>query len=106
MTEAVVVLITAASEEEGARIAEALVREHLAACVNRIAGIASCFFWEGKVQQASECLLVCKTTRAAFDGLAARVRKLHSYSVPEIIAMPVVAGLPGYLDWIKDSVGN
>ncbi|MDH4161484.1 MAG: divalent-cation tolerance protein CutA [Nitrospirota bacterium] len=103
MTDAVVVLITAGSEEEGAKIADALVAEHLAACVNLIPGIQSRFFWEGRVQQAAECLLICKTAASAVDRLIARIRELHSYSVPEVIAIPVIAGLPSYLTWVSES---
>lgn len=103
MTEVVVVLVTAGSAEEGTRIADTLVSEHLAACVNMIAGVRSCFFWEGRSQTATECLLICKTTRNVLERLIARVKELHSYTVPEVIALPVVAGLPAYLSWVGDS---
>ena len=103
MTEAVVVLVTVGSAEEGARIGDALVGEHLAACVNMISGVRSCFFWEGRCQTANECLLICKTTRDTLDLLIARVMELHSYTVPEVIALPVVAGLPAYLAWVGES---
>ncbi len=101
--EAVVVLVTTGSREEGIRIGDALVGEHLVACVNMIAGVRSCFFWEGKAQTADECLLICKTTRGAVQELIDRVKQLHSYEVPEVIALPVVAGLPAYLSWVSDS---
>ena len=103
MAEEIVILITAGSPEEGEKIAKALVAEHLAACVNTIPGVRSFFFWEGKVQDATEVLLVCKSTMALMETVIARVKTLHSYTVPEIIALPIVAGLPGYLAWIKDS---
>ena len=103
MTEAVVVLVTAGSVEEGTRIGDALVAEHLAACVNMISGVRSCFIWEGRSQTANECLLICKTTRDTLERLVTRVKELHSYTVPEVIALPVVAGLPAYLAWVGES---
>lgn len=99
----VVVLITAGSQEEAAGIAKALVDEHLVACVNILPGVRSFFFWEGATQDAAESLMVCKTSRQMMDRLVDRVRTLHSYSVPEIIALPVVAGLPAYLEWVSRS---
>lgn len=103
MTDIVVVLITASSPEEGQAIAKAIVDEHLAACVNVLTGVQSCFYWEGRTQQASECLLVCKARSALLDRLIDRVKELHSYTVPEIIALPVIGGLPAYLEWVRQS---
>ena len=104
MTDAIVVLVTAGSAEEGTRIGDTLVSEHLAACVNMISGVRSCFSWEGRNQTATECLLICKTTRGALDHFIARVKELHSYDVPEVIALPVIEGLPAYLQWVHSSV--
>jgi periplasmic divalent cation tolerance protein len=103
MAEEIVILITAASPEEGVKIAQTLVAEHLAACVNSIPGVRSFFIWEGKPQEAAEVLLVCKSRMALMEKVIERVRSLHSYTVPEIIALPIVAGLPGYLAWVNDS---
>jgi periplasmic divalent cation tolerance protein len=103
MAEAIVILITASSPEEGAKIAQTLVAEHLVACVNSIPGIRSFFFWEGKAQEAAEVLLVCKSRMALMAKVVERVKLLHSYTVPEIIALPIVAGSPDYLAWVKDS---
>lgn len=103
MAEEIVVLITAGSAAEAERIAQTLVDEHLVACVNVVPGVRSFFFWEGRAQAAEESLLVCKTRRPLLDGVIDRVRSLHSYMVPEIIALPVVAGLPAYLDWVGES---
>jgi len=103
MAEEIVILITASSPEEGEKIARALVAEHLVACVNCIPGVRSFFFWEGKPQEAAEVLLVCKSTIALMEKIIERVRSLHSYTVPEIIALPIVSGLPSYLSWINDS---
>ena len=103
MAEEIVILITAGSSEEGAKIAQTLVAEHLAACVNSISGVRSFFFWEGKAQDAVEVLLVCKSRMALMEKVIERVRSIHSYTVPEIIALPIMAGLPSYLAWVNDS---
>jgi periplasmic divalent cation tolerance protein len=103
MAEEIVILITAGSPEEGAKIARSLVAEHLVACVNCIPGVRSFFFWEGKAQETDEVLLVCKTRRELMEKVIERVKALHSYTVPEIIALPIVGGLPAYLAWVKDS---
>lgn len=101
--QAIVVLITVPSPDVGAKIARALVEERLAACVNLVPGITSTYRWEGEVQVETEALLVVKTGRGLFDALAVRVRSLHPYTVPEIIALPLVAGHQPYLAWIADS---
>ena len=99
--DAVVVYITASSRDEARALARALVEERLAACVNLLP-VESVYRWQGAVEEAAEVLLVVKTRRARLDALAARVRALHSYDVPEIIALPLVAGSPPYLQWIAD----
>ena len=103
MNEGIVVLITAGSDEEAARIAGALVDEHLAACVSTISGIQSVFFWEAKTQTARESLLICKSRAPLLGCIIRRVKALHSYSVPEIIALPLLGGSADYLAWIKES---
>jgi periplasmic divalent cation tolerance protein len=103
MAEEIVILITAGSPDEAATIARTLVDEHLAACVNIIHGVHSFFFWEGRTQDSVEALMICKSRMPLMDAVIARVRTLHSYAVPEIIALPVEAGLPSYLEWVKDS---
>jgi periplasmic divalent cation tolerance protein len=100
---AIIVLITVPTQDVGTAIAQALVEERLAACVNLVPGIMSTFRWEGKVQVDPEALLLVKTGGGLFEALAARVRSLHPYTVPEIIALPIVGGNPSYLSWIKDS---
>ena len=100
----IVVLITVPSPEAGERIARPLVEEHLAACVNLVPGVTSVFWWEGAVQTEAEALLIVKTRRHLFEALAARVRSLHPYTVPEIIAIPLAAGNQAYLDWVRDAV--
>jgi len=100
------VLVTVANIAEGERIAEALVGERLAACVNVVGPIRSIFAWEGSIQREEEHLLIIKTRVASLDAVDARVRALHSYSTPEIIALPIVAGSRPYLDWIASSVDS
>ena len=104
MPERVVVLMTAGSQEEADRIANALVAEMLAACVNVLPGVTSVYRWEGEVQRDQEWLLVAKSTREVLDDLVRRVQALHSYDLPEIIALPVVGGSEGYLRWIDGEV--
>ncbi len=101
MSEYIIVLITVSGEEEAANIATELVNAGLAACANIIRDVRSIYRWEGKTEDGSEVLMIVKTRSDLFEGLAAKVRQLHSYSVPEIIAVPVIKGLEDYLDWIK-----
>jgi periplasmic divalent cation tolerance protein len=96
----IVVLVTAGSADEGQRIAETLVREQLAACVNLVGPVLSVYHWDGQLQHDEERLLVIKTRASLFETLAARVRELCSYQTPEIIALPVVAGSQAYLRWL------
>lgn len=103
MADEIVILITAGSPEEASSIARALVDEHLAACVNVVPGVRSFFFWEGRTQDAAETLLIVKSRRPLLDDLVTRVKAVHSYSVPEIVALPIIAGLPDYLAWVNDS---
>jgi len=104
MNECIVVYVTAGSADEAERLAQALVGEKLAACVNRIKSIRSVYRWQGQVEQNDEELLIIKTRKEVFPALEMRVRALHSYSVPEIIAVPVVDGSAGYLSWLRDQV--
>ena len=99
-----VVLSTVASAEEGAAIARALVEERLAACVNLVRGVRSFFFWDGRLQEEDEVLLLVKTRRERYQELERRLRALHSYTVPEILALAVEAGSPAYTAWVRESV--
>jgi periplasmic divalent cation tolerance protein len=101
--EIVVVMITTGSEAEAERLGEALLGERLAACVNRIAGVKSRYWWQGAIEGADEWLLVAKTRRSLFPRLLAAVRAQHSYEVFEAIALPVVEGNPDYLRWVVES---
>jgi periplasmic divalent cation tolerance protein len=99
-TDVLIALCTCPDAAVGERIAEALVGEGLAACINTLPGITSVYLWEGKVQRDSEVLLLMKTTRARLAELTDRVRQLHPYELPEVIAVPVSGGLPDYLQWV------
>jgi periplasmic divalent cation tolerance protein len=103
MAEEIIVLITASSQDEAFRIGTALVDEHLVACVNIIPGVRSLFFWEGKTQDADETLLIGKSRQPLLEQLIARVKALHSYTVPEVIALPIVGGSEGYLQWLNQT---
>ncbi|MFB3819172.1 MAG: divalent-cation tolerance protein CutA [Candidatus Methylomirabilales bacterium] len=100
---AIVVLITCPSAAVGEKIGQALVEARLAACVNVVPRITSIYRWEGKVVRDREVLLLVKTRPARFAALRRHVVALHPYSVPEIIALPLRAGLPAYLDWIAQA---
>jgi periplasmic divalent cation tolerance protein len=104
MTTHLVVLITAGSAEEATAIARALVEERLAACTNVVPGIRSIYRWEGAVHDDPEVLLVVKTRANRFEALARRVEELHSYDVPEVIALPLMAGATRYLAWLDEAV--
>jgi periplasmic divalent cation tolerance protein len=105
MERAISVYIVAADMDEADRIAAALVAERLAACVNILGGIRSVYRWQSAVKRADEVAMIAKTTEALFDPLAARVRALHSYDTPAIVAWPIVAGDAAYLDWIGAETG-
>ena len=100
MTEYIIVLVTAPSEEEAALIGHALVGERLAGCVNIIRSVRSIYRWQGRVEDEQEVLLVVKTKRALFERLKERVTALHTYSVPEILALPLAGGSEAYLNWL------
>jgi periplasmic divalent cation tolerance protein len=98
-TDYIVVLVTA-PVDKGPDIARHVVDARLAACANIVPEVRSIYRWQGRIEDDRECLLVMKTERSAFDALAAAIRSVHPYSVPEIIAVPITAGSSSYLDWI------
>lgn len=105
MTDKIVVLVTCGSLKEGRRIARALVEARLAACVNVLrTPVESIYRWKGNVDAAKEFLLIVKTSRARFAALETAVKRLHSYDVPEVIALPIEKGSRGYLSWLAESV--
>lgn len=105
MNDVLVCLCTCPDRAAGQRIAEALVGEGLAACVNLLPGIHSVYRWHGAVEHADEVLLLVKTTRARMDAMQARLLELHPYELPELLAVECTGGLPAYLGWIVDNVG-
>ncbi|MFA5100742.1 MAG: divalent-cation tolerance protein CutA [Candidatus Omnitrophota bacterium] len=100
----IVILITAANKNEARRIAAALVERKLVACVNMIDRVSSLFWWKGKIDKAVEVLMAVKSTRVKLPRIITLVKSMHSYAVPEIIALPVVGGSSDYLDWIDESI--
>ena len=95
------VYVTAADADEARRIGLALVEENLAACVNILPGHTAIYRWEGKLEEGAECAFLAKTAAGRFEALRARVRALHSYDLPCIVAFPAEAGDPDFLDWVR-----
>jgi periplasmic divalent cation tolerance protein len=106
MTDKIVVLVTGSNSRECTRIARHLLKRRLIACANLVPQIRSLYTWEGKFADERECLMVLKSSREMFPELQAEIEKLHSYSVPEIVALPIVEGSANYLNWIAESVGR
>jgi periplasmic divalent cation tolerance protein len=105
MTDKIVVLVTCGSKKEARKIAQALVQRRLAACVQEIGvPVRSMYRWKGRVESANEVLLLIKTSRKRFSAVSTLVKKLHSYEVPEIIALNIAEGSREYLDWITSNV--
>jgi periplasmic divalent cation tolerance protein len=101
----IVVLITVSNEDEAVKIAKTLVDARLAGCVNIIKDIRSIYSWQGKIQDDPEVLMIVKTQKTLFDSLMKKVKELHSYTVPEIIALPIVDGSEDYLNWLRKVTG-
>jgi periplasmic divalent cation tolerance protein len=101
----VIVFITASKEEEAAKIAHALVEAKLAGCVNILKNIRSIYRWEDKIEDEKEVLMIAKTKQKLFSSLEKKVKELHRYTVPEIIAVPILEGSADYLAWLKDVTG-
>jgi len=102
MADFIVVLITAPNEEEAAKMANDLVASRLAACVNIIRNIRSIYRWQGKIEDEGEVLMLVKTRKEHFKDLEKRARELHPYTVPEIIALPILEGSSEYLQWLSE----
>ena len=101
-----VVFITTSSYEEARKIADALVDLKKAACVNIVPKVSSLFRWKGKIEDVEESLMVVKTRAELFPDIVNTVKSIHSYEVPEIIALPIVEGNPDYLSWLKEETGG
>ena len=106
MTDKIVVLSTCASEEEAGKLARALVEQRVAACVNVVPRVRSYYRWKGEVESGEEYLLIIKSSRGCMPSLLAAIEKEHSYEVPEVIALSVVDGAPGYLDWLQANLAD
>ncbi|HTY82512.1 MAG TPA: divalent-cation tolerance protein CutA [Dehalococcoidales bacterium] len=99
-----VVFVTARDAEEAEKISKALVKRRLAACVNTIPQVNTHFWWKDKLEHQKESFLIIKTKESLVPEIVKAVKKLHSYSVPEIIALPIIGGDEAYLDWIENEV--
>ncbi len=106
MTDKIIVFVTCESKQQGEAIAQTLVSEKLAACVNVLQGIRSCYVWEGKLTWSDEALLLIKTTRGRFDQMQDRIKSIHSYEVPEIVAVTIDDAFDKYIAWIDHCVGG
>lgn len=104
MTDKIVVFVTAGKMTEAKRMGRTLIEKRLAACVNIIPKITSLYVWKDAIQTDEECLLVIKTRRARFDELCRCVESLHSYKIPEVIALPIIEGAANYLNWLEQAV--
>jgi periplasmic divalent cation tolerance protein len=104
MSRYVVGLVTCSSPVEARKIAKAVLAKKLAACVNIVGGLESHYWWQGKLESARECLLLIKTTRARVRAVTSAVKAVHSYEIPEIVFVPIVAGERNYLKWLQGSV--
>ena len=104
MADKIIVFVTCESREQAETIARSVVSEKLAACVNVLPGVRSCYVWEEKLTWSDEILLIIKTTRFRFDQLQDRIKALHSYSVPEIVGVTIDAAFERYGEWIESSV--
>jgi len=100
----IVIFITSGSEEEAKKLARVLVEEKLAACVNILSGVESLYWWKGKIESSKEWMLVVKTQGKMVNRVVKRVKEIHSYEVPEVIALPIVEGNKDYLQWISDTL--
>lgn len=104
--EPVVVFVTASSKDEAERISRALLDARLAACCNIVNAVTSLFWWEGKIDRAGEVLMMVKTRNGLLSDVITVVKANHSYSVPEVIALPIVGGNPDYLQWISNETAR
>ncbi len=104
MTDKIIVFVTCETKEQAEKIADAVVTDKLAACVNTLPGVRSCYVWKGKLTWSDEVLLLIKTTHGRFDQLKERVKAMHSYEVPEIVAVRIDDADAKYAGWIDQAV--
>lgn len=100
------IYVTASNRDEALRLARALVEERLVACANVLDGATSLYWWDGKVQEEAEAVLIAKTRASLVESVVARVKALHSYSRPCVVALPIQAGNPAFLQWIDAETGG
>lgn len=100
MDDLIIILMTASSIEEADLISNSLLEKKLIACSNIINDMKSTFWWNGNIQKENEVLIIAKSTKALLDNIIAEVKSIHSYDVPEILAIPILGGNPDYLNWI------
>lgn len=100
----VVVFVTVPSKKAGIKIANTIVKDKLAACVNVLGGLTSIYRWKDKIEKSPEALMIIKTEHVKFETLAKKIQSLHPYTVPEIIALPITKGNKKYLNWISSSL--
>jgi len=105
-TQYIIILITAKDKKEAQKIARGLLEAKLIACANIVQGVQSLFWWQGKIDSSKEILLVLKTKKILFKRISAKVKSLHSYQTPEIIALPITDGSEDYLKWIDKSLSS
>ncbi len=103
---ALVVITTVPDENLAVKLTESLLQQRLAACVHRLPAGQSTYWWQGKLESAAEITLLIKTTQLRYAELETAIRRLHSYDIPEIVALPVSDGLPAYLNWIRDETSR
>jgi len=106
MTDKIVVLSTCATEEDAGKLARVLVEARVAACVTVVPGARSVYRWQGAIESAAECLLVIKSSRPLFGALRTALEQAHAYEVPELLALPVVEGAAGYLNWLEGQLSG
>jgi len=102
--DAVLLLVTCSSVKEAGDITDLLLKKKLVSCANVLPGIRSKFWWKGNIEKAREVLVMAKTRASKFAAIDKEVRRVHSYDVPEIVALPIVSGSDNYLSWIADSL--
>ena len=100
----IIVLMTTSNKKEAETIAHKLLEEQLIACANIVDCVSSLFYWKQKIERENETLVIMKSSEKLFKQLTQRIQELHSYEVPEILALPITAGSQSYLDWLKSTL--
>lgn len=106
MAQTIVIFVTASAIDQARKIGQVLVEESLVACCNIVQSVESIFKWQGKLHIEREVLMICKTREDLFNAVEKRVKQLHTYEVPEIIALPITRGSKNYLDWVVKETEN